>query len=179
MRKWQQLSHVQLGCCVTRGVCTVRKGVAGQPGGTQPLPNHCARPRWILWQGLMLFPFEECFGMLRFGDTCRTSTFLYRLGEREHTNEEWPPGRSPRLQEAAKPPEMMGKKENHYFPKVHEGIPWSLFGQETIKTYWTKRQKGLCKEKGLFPNTPLYLSHPAVVFSCSKRSQLQRMKTFL
>lgn len=96
---------------------------------------------------------------------------------REYTNGEWPPGRSPRLQTAAKLPEMMRKK-GRCFPRVHERIPWSLFSQETVKTCWTKRQKGLCKEKGLFPNTLFYLSHPAIVFYCSNRSQLQRLETF-
>lgn len=100
-----------------------------------------------------------------------------RLAEMEHTNGERPPGRSPRLQEADKPPEMMRKKGT-CFSRVHEGLPWSLFSQKTIKTCWTKMQKGLCKEKGLFPNTPLYLSHPAILFYCSNRSQLHRLETF-
>lgn len=100
----------QLGCCVTRQrLCPVTKGVARQPGATQPLPNPCARPRW---DPGMLFHSAECSEMLRIGDTCRTSKFFtYRLAEVEYTNGEWLPGRSPSLKEAAKPPKKMGRRE--------------------------------------------------------------------
>lgn len=175
MRKWHQPSHVQLCCCVT-GLCPVRKGVPRQPGGTQPLgraQGGILSKEWCYSTLMNALGCSEVEALTEQKPFCRD-----RLAERLYTNGEWPPGRSPKLQEAAKPPEMMRKKGTS-FTRVHERIPWSLFSQETIKTCWTTRQKGLCKEKGLLPNIPLYLSHPVIIFYCSNRSDHSyRLETF-
>lgn len=124
----------------------------------------------------MLSHFDEYSGMLRIGQTCRASTFLYRQAGRDRVDKwrvaTWEIPTSARSSQASRDDGEEGKSFFPGFQREYHGV-YSV--RKSLRSTGLKDRKDqLCKEQALFPNN---LSHPATVFSCSNRSQLQRLET--
>lgn len=149
-RKCHQLSHVHSSAVVSHGSGSAlsQRVWPGSLGQHCPFLIPVLGPGGILWKGLMLFHSAECSEMLRIGDTCRTSKFFTDwLAEMEYTNGEWLPGRSPSLPEAAKPPEMMGKKGT-CFPGSTRGYHGVYSARKPLRPAGRKGRKDSAKRRG-------------------------------
>lgn len=161
-------------------LCPVGNGVAGQPGGTGPFLITVLWPRrdpltradaiplwWILWDAQNWTNMQNKHLFVQTGERWSRQMESGHLGDPQVCKKQ------PSLQR------WWGRREIAIFPGSKRGYHGVYSARKSLRFTGLKDRKDqLCKEKGLFPNTLLYLSHPAVVFSCSNRSQLQRLETF-
>lgn len=141
MRKRPQpLCHTGL----MRRLCPVRKGVARQPGGTQPPLS------LILWQELMLLHSDEHSGMLRIGNPCRTSTFLHRQAGRGGGSTQMESGRLGDPQGCKQQPNFQrwwGRRED-VFPGSTRGYPGVYSARKPLRPAGLKGRKDSVKRRG-------------------------------